>query len=100
MGYLHAIEFAEGDLDTGLTWHLRSNHFPPIPLTMLEPCKAAIDFCNNGNMYGEIALPEGVTYKGQTTAPAWVIVEQHHLDAWIEYSKDDLEAWLDGKDNE
>jgi hypothetical protein len=67
---------------------------------MLEPCKAAIDFCNNGNMYGEIALPEGITYKGQRTAPAWVIVEQHHLDAWIEYSKDDLEAWLDGKDNE
>ncbi len=83
MGYLHAIEFAAGDLDTGLTWHLQSNHYPPVPLTMLQACKDAIDFCINENMYGEIALPEGVTYKGQTTAPAWVIVEQHHLHAWL-----------------
>jgi hypothetical protein len=24
-----------------------------------------------------------VTYKGLTTAPAWAIIEQHHLDAWL-----------------
>ncbi len=87
MGYLHAIEYAAGDLDTGLTWHLQSNHYPPIPLTMLEPCKEAIQACNEENWYREIALPEGVLYKGQTTAPAWVIVDQHHLDAWISYDE-------------
>lgn len=88
MGYLKAIEFAAGDLDTGLTWHLHANHYPPVPLTMLEPCKAAIDFCWNENMYGEIALPEGITYKGQRTAPAWAIVKEYHLHAWLE-SEDD-----------
>jgi len=89
MGHLQALEFAEGDLDTGLTWHLRSNHYPPIPLTMLEPCKIAIQACNEGDWYHEVALPEGVTYKGEITAPAWAIVEQHHLDAWIDYPEED-----------
>ena len=84
MGRLQAIEFAQGDLDTGLTWHLQANHYPPVPLTMLQACKDAIDFCKHGNSLNEIALPEGVLYKGKTTAPAWVIVEQHHLDAWLE----------------
>jgi hypothetical protein len=84
MGYLHAIEFAQGDLDTGLTWHLQSNHYPPIPLTMLEPCKEAINAIRDEDFYREIALPEGVLYKGRTTAPAWAISDQHHLDAWIE----------------
>jgi hypothetical protein len=28
-------------------------------------------------------MPEGVFYKGKTTAPAWAIIEQHHLDAWL-----------------
>jgi hypothetical protein len=87
MGRLHAIEFAQGDLDTGLTWHLQSNHYPPVPLIMLEPCKEAIQACNEEDWYREIALPEGVLYKGQTTAPAWVIVDQHHLDAWISYDE-------------
>ena len=84
MGRLHAIEFAQGDLDTGLTWHLQSNHFPPVPLTMLEPCKEAIYAGREQDWEREIELPEGVFYKGKVTAPAWAILNQHHLDAWLE----------------
>lgn len=84
MGYLHAIEFAQGDLDTGLTWHLHSNHYPPIPLTMLEPCKEAIDAGWEEDWDREIALPEGVLYKGETTATAAAIIKAHHLEAWLE----------------
>ena len=84
MGRLHAIEYAAGDLDTGLTWHLQSNHYPPIPLTMLEPCKEAIQACNEEDWYREIVLPEGVLYKGKTTATAAAIIKAHHLEAWLE----------------
>jgi len=28
-------------------------------------------------------MPEGISYKGLNTAPAWAIVEQHHLDEWL-----------------
>ncbi len=31
----------------------------------------------------EIKMPEGVSYKGLDTAPAWAIIEQHHLEAWL-----------------
>jgi (2Fe-2S) ferredoxin len=30
-----------------------------------------------------IAMPEGVFYKGMSHAPAWAIIEQHHLDFWL-----------------
>jgi hypothetical protein len=87
MGHLQALEFAEGDLETGLTWHLLSNHYPPVPKSMVRVCMEAIDAMNEGDYYREIELPEGITYKGQTTAPAWDISNQHHLDAWIEYEE-------------
>ena len=84
MGRLQAMEMAElADLDTALAWHLRSNHYPPVPLSMLQACKDAIELCNDDSPYDLVSLPEGVTYKGDTEAPAWVIVEQHHLDAWL-----------------
>jgi (2Fe-2S) ferredoxin len=37
-------------------------------------------------------MPQGVSYRGMTTAPAHAIVEQHRLDAWVmedEYYEED-----------
>jgi hypothetical protein len=50
---------------------------------MVEPCIAAIDAYYNEDYNLEIDMPEGVLYKGKTTAPAWAIIEQHHLNAWL-----------------
>lgn len=90
MGRLHAEEFAnmsaEGEvsLRDAIGMHLRTNHYPPVPLSMVEPCIEAIDAGNEGDIDREIEMPEGVSYRGNTTAPAWAIIEQHHLDSWIE----------------
>jgi hypothetical protein len=86
MGSQQAHEMAAyADLDTALSWHLTANHYPPVPLTMLPVCKEAIIWLNNGgDSQQEFALPDGVTYHGVTNAPAWAIVEQHHLEAWLE----------------
>jgi hypothetical protein len=95
MGSLQAAEMASlTDLDTALTWHLRGNHYPPIPLTMLEPCKEAIDAYWEDNVDKLIDMPEGVFYKGMTQAPAWAIIEQHHLDAWCSEDEETDEDWL------
>lgn len=91
MGHLQAREMAElgaDNLEQALTWHLRSNHFPPVPTSMVPVCIEAIDAVNEGDWDKEIALPEGVGYKGLTVAPASAIVEQHHLEAWIEDEED------------
>lgn len=86
MGNLHAREMAEmlaDNLEQAIEWHLTSNHFPPIPKTMVEPCVKAIEFANAGEWDKLIPLPEGVGYKGLTVAPVSAIVSNHHLEAWI-----------------
>jgi hypothetical protein len=84
MGSIHSIEYAQGDLDTGLTWQLQANHYPPIPLIMLEPCKEAIFAGRENDWNKEIALPEGVLWKGKTSCPAIELIEHAHLYAWCE----------------
>jgi hypothetical protein len=36
-----------------------------------------------------------ILYKGSTTAPAWAIIEQHHLDTFI----DPVDEWQDDSDD-
>jgi hypothetical protein len=89
MGSLQAMEMAEMlDIDSALEWHLRANHFPPIPVSMVQPCKDAIQAALEGDWMRLISLPEGVGYKGLTVAPADAIIQQHHLDAWVELDEE------------
>lgn len=84
MGALSAIDMADQvDIRTALSWHLTSNHYPPVPTSMIEPCLIAIDSCNAGDYDDMVPLPNGVFYKGSNYAPAWEIAEQHHLEFWI-----------------
>lgn len=90
MGSLQAREMAEfgaDNLEQALTWHLQSNHFPPVPKIMVPICIQAIDAANEGDWDKEIGLPEGVGYKGLTVAPVHAIIEQHHLDPWVEFDE-------------
>jgi hypothetical protein len=89
MGRMQAEEMNRlTDLDTALSWHLQSNHYPPIPLSMVPTCKLAIDAYNDGDYQRQIDLPSDILYRGCTTAPASAIVEQHHLDAFVEGDTD------------
>jgi len=72
------------DLETQLAYHLQGNHYPPVPLSMVQPCIDAIDAAYDEDYDREIEMPEGVSYKGKTTAPAWAIIEQHHLSWFID----------------
>ena len=91
MGSLQAREMAElTDLDTALTWHLRTNHYPPVPLTMLEPCKQAIDAYWEDDLDKAIDL-NGSFYRGEPFAPAREIIIAHHLDAWCSDAEEEFE---------
>ena len=84
MGYNTALDLSEElDLEVALGYHLQGNHYPPVPLSMVEPCIEAIDAFYDEDYNREIALPQGVLWRGQVTAPASAIVEQHHLEAWL-----------------
>jgi hypothetical protein len=91
MGNLQAREMAEMlPIEQALEWHLRVNHYPPVPSSMVKPCLDAIDAYWELDLDREIQLPEGVYYRGNETAPARAIIVNHHLDAWC---SDDEEYW-------
>jgi len=87
MGSNMAYELADGlldlDLETQIGYHLRGNHYPPVPLSMVEPCIDAIDAYHDEDYQRLITLPAPITWRGKDTAPASAIVEAHHLDAWL-----------------
>jgi hypothetical protein len=89
MGSLQSVELAESELDleTQITIQLRSNHYPPVPVSMVPVCIEAIDKVNEGEGNWLVELPEGVSYRGEPVAPAYAIVEQHHLEYWIAESE-------------
>jgi hypothetical protein len=72
------------DLSTAISIHLTANHYPPVPTSMVLPCIEALEAYWEDEIDREIAMPEGVSYRGMNTAPAWAIIEQHHLEAWCE----------------
>jgi hypothetical protein len=51
---------------------------------MVQPCIDAIDAAYDEDYYREIKMPEGITYKGNNTAPAHAIIDQHHLSWFID----------------
>jgi hypothetical protein len=85
MGSVTAIGLADSvlDLETQLAYHLQGNHYPPVPLSMVQPCIDAIDAYYDEDYERFIAMPEGVFYKGMSHAPARAIIEQHHLEFWL-----------------
>ena len=88
-----ATELADGtlglDMYSAIAMHLRGNHYPPVPLSMVQPCIDAIDAYWEDSQDSLIELPEGVSWRGETSAPAWALIESHHLDAWCQ---DDYEG--------
>ena len=73
--------------------HLAVNHYPPVPALMVPVCIEAID-SYNANLNGDelIELPEGVSWRGNRSAPAWAIIENHHLDSWCDNPEDYYDA--------
>lgn len=76
--------FPEISLEDAIGYHLQGNHYPPVPLIMVPPCIEAIEACRDEDPDRMIDMPKGVSYRGSNQAPAWAIVEQHHLSAWCE----------------
>lgn len=91
MGRMQADEFGglvqagEIALELALGWHLQSNHYPPVPSEMVEPCKKAIELANAGEWDEMVDLPEGVEYRdGSTMVTAAVLIESFHLDSFLD----------------
>ena len=85
MGRLLAEDLAGSMLsvEDQVRYHLRGNHYPPVPVAMVGPCVEAIEAMNDEDPNRSIIMPKGISYRGQDQAPAWAIAEGHHLESWI-----------------
>jgi hypothetical protein len=76
-------------LEQQIAIQLRSNHYPPIPLSMVDPCIEAIKAGREEDYDRLIDLPEGISWRGKTAAPAHAIIEGHHLGPWLETEEEE-----------
>jgi|TARA_B110000908_G_scaffold161229_1_gene205305 hypothetical protein len=90
MGSLQAAEMAElVPMEQAIAWHLRSNHYPPIPASMAKPCLDAIDAYWEDDIDREIQMPDGISYRGESTVAAREIIISCNLDAWLDSGEED-----------
>lgn len=71
-----------------IAYHLQNNHYPPVPLNMVDTCIEAIEHAEKGEWDSLITLPEKTLYKGEPHASVQVIVESHHLHDFIRSERD------------
>lgn len=86
MGYATALGIADTglDLETKLHWHFTSNCYPPVPLMMIAPAKAAIALVESGESDEMVEMPSGAEHrKYGSQVPAWVMIQSLHLDAFV-----------------
>ena len=89
MGSVTALGIRDSvlDLETQILYHLRGNHYPPVPAEMVAPCIEAIDAAYDDDLDLMIDMPKvgdfQILYRGSTQAPARAIVDQHHLSFWL-----------------
>jgi len=106
MGNMQATAYAglvrDGttNLSMALAAHLQSNHYPPVPTSMVPVCIEAIDLANADEYDALVDLPDGVTYKDATAAPVWAIAESHHLGPFINDPEEDNDWDDDWEDDE
>jgi len=95
MGSMHAMEYAamargEGavrlSLERSIEIHFSSNHYPPLPSALVPVAVRIIEGVNAGELDYDspVELPDGITYRGESSAPGGACVEGWHLDAWLD----------------
>lgn len=67
------------NLEAALTYHFRSNHYPPLPYSLIP---VAIQIVK-GEVTDEVELPEGITWKGQKSAPVSECIKAWHLSEFL-----------------
>jgi hypothetical protein len=101
MGSVTAIGLADSvlDLETQILYHLKGNHYPPVPAEMVQPCIEAIDAYYDEDYDRMIDMPMvgdfQILYRGDTQAPARAIVDQHNLSWFINSAEDIPDEWIE-----
>jgi hypothetical protein len=81
-GMAGAVNDGQLGLRQALSWHLSSNHYPPINAVFIPTALRAIELGNDEEWDVEIEMPNGIT------KTAGSIIEELHLDAFLDYGEE------------
>ena len=83
MGYIQAIEMVNlMSLELGVWWHLRYNHYHPVPSEMIQIAVKAVRLCRE-DKFNESIITVFEHQGFGWSVPAYVIVEAYHLEPWV-----------------
>lgn len=94
MGRMQTLEmghFAD-NLDQALRWHLRSNHYPPLPMDLLPVAKKAIEIANEAIATEDEDLWQTLIYVPTADKKLSIsrIIEGMHLDSFLDAVQEDV----------
>jgi hypothetical protein len=80
-----ALETRKGNVTlwNALLYHLRSNHYPPLPVDLIPVAEQAIDLGNTGAWSAEIEMPEGIQFQHRDKITVSEAIESMHLDSFL-----------------
>ncbi len=86
MGYSTLLGILDSDLSfqEKVKWHLTTNCFPPVPSQFHPACLLAIKLVADNDSTSQVSLPSGVSYRGESVAPAEAIVENFRLYPFVD----------------
>ncbi len=88
-GFAEMVNAGEAILTAALTYHFESNHYPPLPTSLIPAAKAAIEAYNRGDWEAAIPLPDGIRHRVHGfTVPAVAAIEAWHLEAFLNEGHD------------
>jgi hypothetical protein len=73
------------NLNLALRFHLQNNHYPPVPISFLPLCEEVILGVSDETLSLDdyVSLPDGLTWRGMTSAPVREVISWLHLDHFI-----------------
>jgi len=86
MGYGYARGLVDAGMatDAAIGLHLVQNCYPPM-IGFKDAAIAAVEFCNQGDPEGKVAMPEGVSHRVYgDIVPAHVLVDALKLEAFLD----------------
>lgn len=85
MGMADEVNRGNVQLVVALDWHLTSNHYRPLPHTMIPIAVWAIEQANEGNWEGTHTMPRGIQFRYCDEITVEEAVESMHLESFLAY---------------
>ena len=83
MGMAEAVSDHHITLDAALHWHLTSNHYPPLPTTLIPAAIRAIKVARKEQWHRKVLLPKYHSFRGRRLAPVGEFIEALHLEDFV-----------------